>query len=214
MKTSFVVQFTTAFECVSVLLNTLSEVERSPVPSFQNRGFSLKPFWIIMTTVRIRNFSTLPKKGIFLNPTRGFAIVPTREFLFVSTSVISFFASLHHSISRTGKSLNTNKTHSVWKIRQLAVNHSPRYCLPFDMFFSKNHTCFQAICSIPDLLKEIRRKQHRFPANGTKVVKPVLTSWLHGFCKISLFWLDRTLISIVYTNDDSIVPTATAKAWP
>ena len=48
----------------------------------------------------------------------------------------------------------------------------------------------------------------------SKVVKPVLTSFLDRFCEISSFWLDRTLNSIVYTNDDGIVPTATAKAWP
>lgn len=57
-----------------------------------------------------KGLSTVLQKGIFMNPTRGFAVVLTGEFLFVTTWVISFFASLHHSIFWTGKLLNANRT--------------------------------------------------------------------------------------------------------
>ena len=57
-----------------------------------------------------KGLSTVLQKGIFMNPTRGFAVVLTREFLFVTTWVISFFASLRHSIFWTGKLLNANRT--------------------------------------------------------------------------------------------------------
>ena len=121
-ETSFEVRLATAFDYVSVLLHTLSEVEKSPVPSFRKWGISLKPLWIILTTVRIRKFSTVP--------TRGFAIVSTREFLFVTTRIISFFASLRRSVSRTGKSLHANKTlFEKYDNSQLIILHATVFLL-------------------------------------------------------------------------------------
>ena len=64
-----------------------------------------------------------------------------------------------------------------------------------------------------DLPKEIRIKQ-KDKGNQLQCLKVVarigFTRFLHSD------WIERhrTLISVVYTKDDSIVPTATAEAWP
>ena len=159
-------QTTSGPPVISVLLNTLSQVEKSPVPSFRNWVFSLKPFWITLTTVRIRGFSTVPKKGIFLNPTRGFAIVPTREFLCVTTRVISFFASLRRSISRTGKSLNANKTlFEKYDNSQLIILHA---------------TVFLLTCSVRRNTLHIRRDD-TYCAVSLLQHKPYAKPFLEGY---------------------------------
>ena len=151
-------QTTSGPPVVSVLLNTLSELKKSPVPSFRNWVFSLKPFWIILTTV--------PKEGIFLNPTRGFAIVPTREFLFVTTRVISFFASLRRSISRTGKSLNANKTlFEKYDNSQLIILHA---------------TVFLLTCSVRRNTRHIRRDD-TYCAVSLLQHKPYAKPFLEGY---------------------------------
>ena len=160
-------QTTSGPPVVSVLLNTLSEVEKSPVPSFRNWVFSLKPFWTILTTVRIRGFSTAPKKGIFLNPTRGFAIVPAREFLRVTTRVISFSASLRRSISRTGKSLNANKTLFEKYDNSQLIIHSPP-------------TVFLLTCSVRRNTRHIRRDD-TYCAVSLLQHKPYAKPFLEGY---------------------------------